>query len=35
MSYMSGTILRVADVDQFVSDWNDVGKQLHLDAGGY
>ena len=33
MSYMSGTILRVADVDQFVSDWNDVGKQLHLDAG--
>ena len=33
MSYMSGTILRVADVDQFVSDWNDFGKQLHLDAG--
>ena len=33
MSYMSGTILRVADVDQFVSDWNDFAKQLHLDAG--
>ena len=30
---MSGTILRVADVDQFVSDWNDFAKQLHLDAG--
>ena len=33
MSYMSGLILRVADVDRFVAGWNDFGKQTFLDAG--
>ena len=33
MTYMSGVIVRVADMDRFVSGWNDFGKQLHLDAG--
>ena len=33
MSYMSGLILRVADVDRFVAGWNDFGKQQFLDLG--
>ena len=33
MAYMSGLILRVADVDRFVAGWNDFGKQTFLDAG--
>ena len=30
---MSGLIVRVADMDRFVSGWNDFGKQQFLDAG--
>ena len=31
MAYMSGLILRVADVDRFVASyWNDFGKQQFL-----
>ena len=33
MTYMSGLIVRVADMDRFVSGWNDFGKQQFLDAG--
>ena len=33
MAYMSGLILRVADVDRFVAGWNDFGKQQFLDLG--
>ncbi len=33
MAYMSGLIVRVADLDRFVSGWNDFGKQQFLDAG--
>ena len=30
---MSGLIVRVGDLDRFVSGWNDFGKQQFLDAG--
>ena len=33
MAYMSGLIVRVGDMDRFVSGWNDFGKQQFLDAG--
>lgn len=33
MAYLSGLIVRVADLDRFVSGWNDFGKQQFLDAG--
>ena len=33
MTYTSGLMVRVADMDRFVSGWNDFGKQQFLDAG--